>query len=272
MIGRPDAHLSTVPAIRTTYHTVQTPDRPKHHPSGRRGFPFGHSSVSRSFCSSLHPSGRFSRPSERLSVIELQIFFPKANMGRLLQLSRLLSKSKYGKIVATVQTTWIPVRMCYSLRQVCNSNSTVQRSVCHGPDAWSLSKEITCSERAIVRTIVPHRPNAALKQERFSAKISEFWSHSCPSGRPMSTVRTAPVFIKAVTHLNPQPINRGLWSLRPARIRYWIPLELRELFVRLLSWFVLSRAIIVCAVAALKLKSILGVGPKVKDSIEDPFR
>jgi len=28
----------------------------------------------------------------------------------------------------------------------------------------------------------------------------------------------------------------------------------------------------VCEVAALKLKFILGVGPKVKDSIEDPFR
>jgi hypothetical protein len=28
----------------------------------------------------------------------------------------------------------------------------------------------------------------------------------------------------------------------------------------------------VCVVAALKLKSILGVGPKVKDFIEDPFR
>jgi hypothetical protein len=27
-----------------------------------------------------------------------------------------------------------------------------------------------------------------------------------------------------------------------------------------------------CAVAALQLKSILGDGPKVKDSIEDPFR
>jgi hypothetical protein len=26
------------------------------------------------------------------------------------------------------------------------------------------------------------------------------------------------------------------------------------------------------AVAVLKLKSILGVGPKVKDSIEDPFK
>jgi hypothetical protein len=28
----------------------------------------------------------------------------------------------------------------------------------------------------------------------------------------------------------------------------------------------------VCAVATLNLKSILGVGPKVKDSIEDPIR
>jgi hypothetical protein len=42
--------------------------------------------------------------------------------------------------------------------------------------------------------------------------------------------------------------------------------------VRLLSLFVLFRAVAVCAVAALKLKSILGVGTKVKDSIEDPFR
>jgi hypothetical protein len=42
--------------------------------------------------------------------------------------------------------------------------------------------------------------------------------------------------------------------------------------VRLLSCFVLSRAVVVCPVAALKLKSILGLGPKVKDSIEDPFR
>jgi hypothetical protein len=31
-------------------------------------------------------------------------------------------------------------------------------------------------------------------------------------------------------------------------------------------------AVAVCAVAVLNLKSILGVGPKVKDSIEDLFR
>jgi hypothetical protein len=42
--------------------------------------------------------------------------------------------------------------------------------------------------------------------------------------------------------------------------------------MRLLSCVYLYEAIVVCAVAALKLKSILGVDPKVKDSIEDPFR
>jgi hypothetical protein len=42
--------------------------------------------------------------------------------------------------------------------------------------------------------------------------------------------------------------------------------------VRLLILVDLSEAVAVCAVTALNLKSILGVGPKVKDSIEDPFR
>jgi hypothetical protein len=35
--------------------------------------------------------------------------------------------------------------------------------------------EITCSGCATVRTTVPHCPDAALKQERFSAKISKFY-------------------------------------------------------------------------------------------------
>jgi hypothetical protein len=78
-----------------------------------------------------------------------------------------------------------------------------------GPDARSLYKEITCSGPATVRTIVPHRPDAALKHERYSAKFSEFRSYSCPSGRPMTTVRMAPCFIKPDAHLSPQPINRG---------------------------------------------------------------
>jgi hypothetical protein len=71
-----------------------------------------------------------------------------------------------------------------------------------GPDARSLYMEITCSGHATVRTTVPHRPDATLKQERSSAKFLEFQSHSCPSERPMTTIRTTPNFIKTDTHLN----------------------------------------------------------------------
>jgi hypothetical protein len=42
----------------------------KHHLSKRRVFSSGPPTVSRSFCSSLHPSGRLSSPSRRLSVID----------------------------------------------------------------------------------------------------------------------------------------------------------------------------------------------------------
>jgi hypothetical protein len=46
-----------------------------------------------------------------------------------------------------------------------------------GPDARSLYMEITCSGRVTVWTTVHHRPDAALEQERFSAKFLEFRSH-----------------------------------------------------------------------------------------------
>jgi len=78
-----------------------------------------------------------------------------------------------------------------------------------GPNTRSLYKEITCSERATVRTTGQHRPDAALKQERFLAKFLEFRLHSCPSERPMTTIRMAPSFIKPDAHLNCQPINKG---------------------------------------------------------------
>jgi hypothetical protein len=79
----------------------------------------------------------------------------------------------------------------------------------HGPDARSLFMEITCSGRATVRTTGHHRLDAALKQERSSAKFSKFWSHSCPAGRPMTTRPPGPNFIKPDAHLNCQPINKG---------------------------------------------------------------
>jgi hypothetical protein len=94
--------------VRTTCHPVQTPSCPKHQPSEGRVKPSGLTSnqsiigldevdsrpdiplcQEASNCSSLHPSGR-------LSVFDQALGF--------------LSKHRYGKIAATVQTTWIPVR------------------------------------------------------------------------------------------------------------------------------------------------------------------
>jgi len=72
-----------------------------------------------------------------------------------------------------------------------------------GPNARRLYMKITCSGRTTVRTSRQHRLDAALKQERSSAKFLEFRSHSCPSGRPMTTVQTAPNFIKPDAHLSP---------------------------------------------------------------------
>jgi len=68
--SRPDAHLSTVPSIRTMCSSrpdaIQTsiirPDDVS--------FPSEPYTVSRSFCSSLHQSGHLSSPSGRLSVLE----------------------------------------------------------------------------------------------------------------------------------------------------------------------------------------------------------
>jgi len=76
--SRSDVHLSIVPSVRMMCHTVLTPRQTKHHTSGRRGFPFGPFTTSRSFCSSLHPSGCLNSSFGRLPMIDqLQIFFPK---------------------------------------------------------------------------------------------------------------------------------------------------------------------------------------------------
>jgi hypothetical protein len=62
------------------------------------------------------------------------------------------------------------------------------RSGCAKPDM-----EITCSERVSVRTIEPSRLDDVLIQERFlRGNFGNILSHSCPSGRPWSSVQTAP--------------------------------------------------------------------------------
>jgi hypothetical protein len=95
----PDSHLSKASSVQTTrtFH----PDLPLYREASN--------------CSSLHQSGRFNSTSGRLSVFDkLQDFFPKHS---------------YVKIAATVQTTWIPVRMRSSIKQVSHSNPDIRTPV-----------------------------------------------------------------------------------------------------------------------------------------------
>jgi hypothetical protein len=80
--------------------------------------------------------------------------------------------------------------------------------------------EITCSGRATVQTTVSHLPDTALKQERFSAKISEIlvaqlslWTAH------VHRLDGAHIFYNSRS-FEPQPINRGPGALRTVRIRY----------------------------------------------------
>jgi hypothetical protein len=134
------------------------------------------------FLSSLHQSGRLSSPSRLLSVLDkLQI----------------LSKFKYGKTDSTVRYDVVSRSDARLLRQesqfkynrldVCQPwsgrahsrywNCVFKFSRSNVHPSWSGRAkpymEVTCSGRATVQTIVPHRPDEALKQERFSAKFSE---------------------------------------------------------------------------------------------------
>jgi hypothetical protein len=169
-------------------------------------------------CSSLHSSRRFSSTSgQHLAFDQLWDFFPK---------------HKYGKIAATVRTMWIPVWTHSSIRQVWYSKSRRPDASLHGPDAWATDMEIACIWSTFRKTIplvwtrealiwklraVEVRPSGRqgntvrtwFKLGKNFSEILESRSHSCLSGRPMTTLRTGPRFFKPNVHLNLQPINRG---------------------------------------------------------------
>jgi len=111
--------------------------------------------------------------------------------------------------------------------EIVYSTSNVRTPAYHGPDARSSDMEIACCWRLTVRTAIPLgldaqsliwkllavdvRPSGRQcltvrtrfsNKKDFQRKSQKFWSHSCPSGRPLSTVRTTPVYFTAVAHLN----------------------------------------------------------------------
>jgi hypothetical protein len=59
-----------------------------------------------------------------------------------------------------------------------------------------------------------------LNRKDFSGKFLENPVEELSVRTAMTTVRTVLSYILPDAHLSPQPINRGPWALRTARIRY----------------------------------------------------
>jgi hypothetical protein len=100
--SRLDAHLSTVPFVQKTCHTVRTPDRPSIIRPDDMYFcpyPLLYREASVPVC--IRPDDSTARPDALQYSIKLPI----------------LSKIIYGKIAATVRTTWIPIRARSYIRQ-----------------------------------------------------------------------------------------------------------------------------------------------------------
>jgi hypothetical protein len=180
MSYRLDAQLSKAPAVRTTCHTIQTHIRLKHHPSRRRGFLSGPSSVSRSFELLQLASVRTIQQPVRTTLSvrpKLQDFFPK---------------HRYGKIAATVWPTWISIRTRSSIRQVSQFKSRRLDASHHGPDASHhgpdvrvSNLEIVCIRSTVQTTILLVRMHEAFIWKLLAANVR-------PSERQGNTVRTRP--------------------------------------------------------------------------------
>jgi hypothetical protein len=150
---RPDAHLSKASSIRKM--RTFRPDLPLCREVSN--------------CSSLHPSERFSSSSGQLSVFDkLQDFFPKYS---------------YGKIAATVRTTWIPVRTRLSIRQVSQFKSRRLDASQHGPEARTSDMEIACIKSIVQTTILLVRTSEDFLWKLLAANVR-------PSERQGTTVRT----------------------------------------------------------------------------------
>jgi hypothetical protein len=118
----------------------------KHHPSERRAFPSGPSTVSRSFYPAcIRPDVSAARPDASRYSTSLR-FFPSSDKGKIDQPSGRCS---------------IPSGRASPLGKNCNSNITVRTSVSLGPDTRATNTEIADSTSTI-RTTPSHGLNECI--------------------------------------------------------------------------------------------------------------
>jgi hypothetical protein len=223
--GRSSIHCSST---RTTCHTVRTSDRPsiiRPDDMDFRSDPslYREASVLAFICPDVSAARPDASQSIKLQILsKVQIWEDHLNPPDdvvYLPDARLFKASSQFKLNRSNDSLPWSGR---ALIRYGNCVLKINRPDGHPP--WSGRAkpymEITCSRRATVRTTVPHRPDAALKQERFSEKISEILVVQL-------SVRTSHVHRPDGTRIfyssrpfEPQPINRSPWALRTARIWY----------------------------------------------------
>jgi len=157
-------------AVRTMCHPVRTPishcficldDVPyrpnarqtKHHPFGRRAFPFGPSTVSRRFCPTcISPDFSATCPDASLYSNSSR-FFPSSNKEKINQPSgRCSIPSGLASPQGRNRNSNTPVRTSDSLgpdarsskKEIVDLTSTVRTTTYHGPDARTSVMEIVC--------------------------------------------------------------------------------------------------------------------------------
>jgi hypothetical protein len=116
----------------------------------------------------MRPDVSAGRPNDSQCSTKLQDFF---------------SKHRYGKIVATVRRTWIPVQTRLSIRQVSHSKSRHPDASQHGPDACASDMEIAYIKSTFRTTIPSVQTREAFIWKLLAAEVRL-------SGQQGTTVRT----------------------------------------------------------------------------------
>jgi hypothetical protein len=147
----------------------------------------------------IHPDDSAARSDDPQCSIKPQDFFPKP---------------RYGKIAATVRTTWILVWMRSSIRQVSQFKSRCPDASQHGPDARASDMEIACIRSAIRMTIIPARTLGNYVQQTYD----RLGDRASPSGRSSQTGKIfSEIFGISVAKLS----VRTAYDLRPDGAQFY---------------------------------------------------
>jgi hypothetical protein len=112
--------VGSLSTVRTTCHPVQTLICPLFHSFGQRAIPSGRPdrpSIIRLEDVDFRPDPSLHREASVPACIRPDVSAARPDASHYSTKLQILSKFSYGKIDATVRTTWIPVRTRFSLRQ-----------------------------------------------------------------------------------------------------------------------------------------------------------